>query len=141
MKKKMNLPPQLPKTGCYERLSRQDEGKIESNSIINQKKKNEQYALTHGFTNIVHYTDDGYSGTSFERPAWKQLMQDVESGAVKTVIVKDLSRIGRNYLEVGMITEVIFPQLDVRFIAIDNGVDSINHNSTEFVPIMNVLNE
>ncbi|MCQ2442886.1 MAG: recombinase family protein, partial [Oscillospiraceae bacterium] len=122
MKKKIKRP-FLPKTGCYERLSRQDEGRIESNSIANQRKKNEQYAVEKGFTNIVHYTDDGYSGTSFDRPAWKRLIEDVEKGKISVVVVKDMSRIGRNYLEVGYYTEMYFPQKRVRFIAINNNVD------------------
>jgi hypothetical protein len=105
-------------------LSRDDELQGDSNSIVNQKRLLEQYAQKNGFKNPVHYTDDGFSGANFERPAWKKLIEDVEAGKVATVIAKDMSRIGRNYLEVGFYTEVVFPQKQVRFIAIGNGVDS-----------------
>ena len=88
-------------TALYERLSRDDEQSGDSNSIVNQKQMLEEYAARNGFTNCVHYTDDGYSGGSFDRPGWKRLMEDIEEGTVQTVIAKDMSRIGRNYLEVG----------------------------------------
>ena len=85
----------IPKiTALYERLSREDDAMGESGSITNQKKKLEAYAAEQGFTNPVHYTDDGYSGSSFNRPAWKQLMEDVDAGKVGTIIAKDMSRIG-----------------------------------------------
>ena len=83
-------------TALYERLSRDDEINGESNSIVNQKKMLEKYALEQGFTNLRHYSDDGWSGTNFERPDWKRLLDDIENGLVGTVIVKDMSRIGRN---------------------------------------------
>ena len=85
-------------TALYERLSKDDELMGESNSIINQKAMLENYAKQQGFTNLVHYTDDGYSGGSFERPAWKQMISDIENGKVGCVIAKDMSRIGREYL-------------------------------------------
>ena len=128
-------------TALYERLSREDDLNGESNSITNQKQKLENYAAEHGFENLAHYTDDGYSGSSFNRPAWKKLMEDVEADRVGTIISKDMSRIGRNYLEVGQYTEVIFPQKGVRFIAIDNGVDSDDPSTSEFAPILNLVNE
>ena len=93
-------------TALYERLSRDDESAGDSNSIVNQKKYLEGYAAQHGFTNCVHYTDDGWSGANFERPAWKQLIADIEAGKVAHVIVKDMSRAGRDYLQTGFYTEV-----------------------------------
>ena len=88
-------------TALYERLSRDDELGGESNSITNQKTFLERYAKEQGFTSCRHYTDDGYSGGDFNRPGWKQLISDVESGTVKAVIVKDISRVGRNHIETG----------------------------------------
>ena len=128
-------------TALYERLSRDDELVGESNSIVNQKAYLEGYAAQHGFLNCVHYTDDGWSGGNFDRPSWKQLVADVEAGKVGTVLVKDMSRIGRNYLQTGYFTEVLFRQHDVRFIAIANNVDSDDPGSNEFTPFMNIMNE
>ncbi len=128
-------------TALYERLSRDDEQEGESNSITNQKRQLESYADEHGFTNCRHYTDDGFSGGNFERPGWKQLIADIDAGKVGTVIAKDLSRVGRDYVETGFYTEVYFRQKGIRFIAIGNGVDTINPVSSEFAPFMNVLNE
>jgi DNA invertase Pin-like site-specific DNA recombinase len=128
-------------TACYERLSRDDELQGDSNSIINQKKYLESYAADHGFTNCVHYTDDGYSGGSFERPAWKRMMADIEAGKVSVVLAKDMSRIGRDYLQTGFYTEVLFRERGVRFIAIGNGVDSADKSSSEFAPFLNIMNE
>lgn len=125
----------------YERLSRDDELSGESNSIVNQKIMLENYAAQNGFTNIRHYTDDGYSGGNFERPAWKQLVADIESGKVRTVIAKDMSRIGRDYLQTGFYTEILFRENGVRFIAITNGVDSNIEGSGEFAPFLNIMNE
>ena len=128
-------------TALYERLSRDDEMLGESNSIVNQKAMLETFAGQNGFTNIVHYSDDGYSGGNFERPAWKKLISDIEAGLVGTVITKDMSRIGREYLQTGFYTEVMFRQQGVRFIAISNGVDSNNAASGEFAPFLNIMNE
>ena len=128
-------------TALYERLSRDDELIGDSNSIINQKKYLEDYAVLHGFTNCVHYTDDGYSGGSFDRPAWKQMLADIEAGKVGVVIAKDMSRIGREYLQTGFYTEVVFREHGVRFIAVGNGVDSADKSSGEFVPFLNIVNE
>ena len=111
-------------TALYERLSRDDESSGDSNSIINQKKCLETYAAGQGYENIVHYTDDGYSGGNFERPSWKRLIADIESGKVALVLTKDMSRIGRDYLQTGFYTEVLFRKFGVRFIAIGNSIDS-----------------
>lgn len=128
-------------TALYERLSRDDEQLGESNSITNQKAFLEGYAQQHGFSNCRHYTDDGYSGSNFDRPGWKRLMSDVEAGKVRTVIAKDMSRVGRNYLETGYYTEVYFRQYHVRFLALANGIDSADPNSSEFAPMLNIMNE
>ena len=128
-------------TALYERLSRDDDQVGDSNSIVNQKKYLEGYAAQRGYTNIQHYTDDGWSGGNFERPAWKQLVADIEAGKVAHVLVKDMSRIGRDYLQTGFYTEVMFRQHGVHFVAIANGVDSDDQNSNEFAPFLNIMNE
>lgn len=125
----------------YERLSRDDELQGESNSIVNQKLLLENYATQNGFTQFTHYTDDGYSGGNFDRPAWKQMIADIEAGKIKCVIVKDMSRVGREYLQTGFYTEILFREQGVRFIAITNGVDSNDKNSSEFAPFLNIMNE
>ena len=128
-------------TALYERLSRDDDQVGDSNSIVNQKKYLESYAEQKGYTNIQHYTDDGWSGGNFNRPAWKQLEADIEAGKVAHVIVKDMSRIGRDYLQTGFYTEVFFHEHGVHFIAIANSVDSDDQNSNEFAPFLNIMNE
>ena len=128
-------------TALYERLSRDDDQIGDSNSIVNQKKYLESYAQQRGYTNIQHYTDDGWSGGNFERPAWKQLIADIEAGKVAHVLVKDMSRIGRDYLQTGFYTEVMFRQHGVHFVAIANSVDSDDQNSNEFAPFLNIMNE
>ena len=128
-------------TALYERLSRDDDQVGDSNSIVNQKKYLEGYAAQRGYTNIQHYTDDGWSGGNFDRPAWKQLVADIEAGKVAHVLVKDMSRIGRDYLQTGFYTEVMFRQHGVHFVAIANGVDSDDQNSNEFAPFLNIMNE
>ena len=128
-------------TALYERLSRDDDQVGDSNSIVNQKKYLESYAEQRGYTNIKHYTDDGWSGGNFNRPAWKQLEADIEAGKVAHVIVKDMSRIGRDYLQTGFYTEVFFREHGVHFIAIANSVDSDDQNSNEFAPFLNIMNE
>lgn len=128
-------------TALYERLSRDDELTDDSNSILNQKKYLEDYAAQHGFENCVHYTDDGWSGGNFDRPAWKRMIADIEAGKVGAVLVKDMSRAGRDYLQTGFYTEVMFRQYNVRFIAAANGVDSADQNSNEFTPFLNIMNE
>ena len=127
-------------TALYERLSRDDDLTGDSNSIINQKKMLEDYAREHGFTNCVHFTDDGWSGANFERPNWKRMIAGIESGEIGYVLVKDLSRVGRDYLQVGFYTEVMFKERGVRFIAIANGVDSDKRESSEFAPFLNIMN-
>ena len=128
-------------TALYERLSRDDDQQGDSNSIVNQKAYLTSYAADHGFAHCRHYTDDGFSGGNFERPGWKQLIADIDAGLVGTVIAKDLSRVGRDYIQTGFYTEVYFRRKGVRFIAIGNGVDTVNPISSEFAPFMNVLNE
>ena len=128
-------------TALYERLSRDDELQGESNSILNQKKYLEDYARQMGFSNIRHFTDDGYTGTNFNRPGFQTMLEEVEAGNIATVIVKDMSRFGRNYLLVGNYTELLFPNKGVRFIAVNNGVDSANPTSSDFTPFLNIMNE
>ena len=130
-----------PVTALYERLSCEDETEHESNSITNQKSLLQAYAHERGFANCRHYTDDGYSGGNFDRPGWQQLLADIEAGLVKTVLVKDMSRVGRNYVETGFYTEVYFGRMGVRFIAINNGIDNANPDSTEFSGILNIMND
>lgn len=128
-------------TALYERLSRDDELTGDSNSIINQKKYLEGYAEQHGYGNISHYTDDGFSGGNFERPAWKQLIADIEAGKVEHLLVKDLSRIGRDYLQTGFYTEILFKRHNVHFVAIGNSIDSNDPGSSEFAPFVNIMSE
>lgn len=126
-------------TVLYERLSRDDELVGESNNIVNQKKMLENYAKANGFTNIVHYTDDGWSGGNFDRPDWTRMIAGVEDGSIGAVIVKDMSRVGRNYLQVGYFTEVLFMKKGVHFIAIANSVDNRKRESAEFAPFLNIM--
>ena len=128
-------------TALYERLSRDDDNAGDSNSIVNQKKYLEGYAGQRGYSNCVHYTDDGWSGGNFERPAWKRLVEDIEAGKVAHVIVKDMSRVGRDYLQTGFYTDVMFRERGVHFVAIANGVDSDDQTTGEFAPFLNIMNE
>ena len=128
-------------TALYCRLSRDDELQGDSNSIINQKAILQKYADDNGFHNISLFVDDGYSGTTFDRPDWNRLMGLVDEGRVGTIIVKDMSRLGRDYLKVGMYTEMVFPNADIRFIAINNGVDSANQSENDMTPFINIFNE
>ena len=125
----------------YGRLSQEDERQGESNSIHNQKLFLEKYAADNGFENTLFLADDGYSGTNFDRPAWKKIVEMIEDGEVETLIVKDLSRLGREYLQVGQLTELYFPEKGVRFIAVNDGVDSLVERSNDFNPIRNWANE
>ena len=127
-------------TALYCRLSQEDERLGESLSIENQKLMLQKYAEDHRFPNHRFYVDDGYSGASFNRPSFKRMMTDVENGDVGIVIVKDQSRLGRDYLQTGMLMEITFPQYDVRFIAINDGVDSANGVS-DFSGIKNYFND
>jgi len=128
-------------TALYERLSRDDEQAGESNSIQNQKMYLEEYARQKGLRNIRHFSDDGYSGTNFNRPGFAALLEEIEAGHVETLVVKDLSRFGRNYLQVGYYTEIVFPKKGVRFIAINNSVDSANPTENDLTPFLNIMNE
>jgi len=124
----------------YCRLSRDDEQENDSNSIVNQKKILSKYATENGFNNPKFYIDDGVSGTTFDRPGMNQLIEDVEAGRVKTVIIKDMSRFGRDYLKVGYYTELLFTEMNVRFIAVFDGVDS-KYGDNEFTPFRNIINK
>lgn len=127
-------------TALYCRLSRDDGAEGESNSIANQKKLLAKYAKEHGFTNTKFYVDDGYTGTNFNRPGFRQMLEDMEMGYISTVIVKDSSRFGRNYLEVGQYTDYYFPEHNIRFIAINDCIDSDN-GEDDFSAFHNVMNE
>lgn len=128
-------------TALYCLLSRDDELQGDSNSIKNQKAILQKYADDNGFTNTEFFVDDGYSGTNFDRPDWQRLISLVEEGRIGTIIVKDMSRLGRDYLKVGYYTEVLFPGSDIRFIAINNNVDSANQQDSDFTPFLNIINE
>ncbi len=128
-------------TALYCRLSRDDEVQGDSNSIVNQRMILEKYAKDNGFRNVQVFVDDGYSGANFERPDWKRMIQEVEQGNVGIVIAKDLSRIGRDYLRVGMYTEIVFKEKKIRFIAIGNDIDSDKQGGDDFTPFINILNE
>lgn len=128
-------------TILYGRLSQEDDRLGDSNSIVNQRLLLEKYAQDNGFENTLFLADDGYSGTNFERPSWKKIVELIENGEVETLIVKDMSRLGREYLKVGELTELYLPTKGVRFIAINDGVDSLVEGSTDFNPIRNWANE
>ena len=128
-------------TILYGRLSQDDGSQGDSNSIQNQRLILERYATDNGFENIKFLYDDGYSGTNFQRPGFQELLTLIESGQVSTLIVKDMSRLGREYLEVGRYTEIVFPSYGVRFIAINDGVDSLYESSNDFTPMRNWFNE
>lgn len=128
-------------TALYCRLSRDDELQGDSNSIKNQKAILQKYATDNGFGNIQFFVDDGYSGTTFDRPDWQRLSGMIDEGQIGTLIVKDMSRLGRDYLQVGMLTEMVFPNNDVRFIAVNNGVDSVNGTENDMTPFINLFNE
>lgn len=127
-------------TALYCRLSRDDDLSGDSNSIVHQKEILGEYAKRYGFSSPTYYVDDGYSGTNFNRPDFQRMLKDIESGLVGTVIVKDMSRFGRNYIMVGYYTEILFEQAGIRFIAVNDGVDN-EHDSDEFTPFRNIINE
>ena len=127
-------------TALYCRLSRDDGTEGDSNSIANQKKLLAKYAKEHGFSNTKFYVDDGYTGTNFNRPDFQRMLADMDMGYISTVIVKDSSRLGRNYLEVGQYTDYYFPEHNIRFIAINDCIDSEN-GEDELAPFRNVMNE
>lgn len=126
-------------TALYERLSRDDELEGESNSIVNQKKILEEYASKNNLTNIIHFTDDGISGTQFDRPGFMEMMNGVNIGNIGCIIVKDMSRLGRDYLKVGQCMEIL-RQKGVRLIAINDNVDSF-YREDDFTPFRNIMNE
>ena len=128
-------------TALYCRLSRDDDQQGDSNSIVNQRAFLTKLAKEKGFRNLEYFVDDGYSGANFQRPDWQRMMAMVDEGKIGIVIAKDMSRIGRNYLEVGMYTEITFPQNNVRFIAVNSGMDSANQSDNEFAPFLNFINE
>lgn len=121
-------------TALYCRLSRDDELQGDSNSIVNQKAILSKYAKENHFSNTAFFVDDGYSGTNFNRPSWSELLERIENGEVATLIVKDMSRLGRDYLKVGFYTEILFVEKGMRFIAINNGIDSANQQDSDFTP-------
>ena len=127
-------------TALYCRLSNEDDLDGESNSIQNQRALLQKYSEDHGFTNIHFFVDDGYTGTNFSRPAMQEMLSLVEAGQVSTVIVKDMSRFGRDYLQVGHYTEIVFPSMNVRFIAVNDGVDS-ERGDSDFTPVRNLFND
>ena len=133
--------PAVKLTALYERLSREDDDiQNESNSIQNQKQFLADYAKSQGFKNIRHYTDDGTSGVRFEREAWQQLISDVENDKVSVILAKDMSRFGRDHVQVGVYME-LFRKKEVRFIAVTNNVDSLYPETLEFAPFLNIMNE
>ena len=128
-------------TALYCRLSQDDGREGESNSISNQKEILLQYAKQHGFLHPEFFVDDGVSGTTFMRPDFQRMQKMAENGEIATIIVKDLSRFGRNYLEVGKYLEITYPTLGIRFIAIQENVDTMNNTGTEMMPFNNIFNE
>ena len=127
-------------TALYCRLSRDDGMDGDSNSVANQKKLMQKYAKENGFGNTRFYVDDGYTGTNFNRPGFRKMLEDIEMGYISTIIVKDMSRLGRDYLQVGYYTDTYFPDRNIRFIAINDCVDSAD-GENELAPFRNVMNE
>lgn len=121
-------------------MSHEDELNGDSNSIINQRKILEKYAEDNGFTSYEFICDDGYSGASFERPAFSKMIEDVQAGKVTSIICKDSNSFGRDYLQVGMYTEIMFSEMDVRFIAVNENIDTARGDN-DFAPMMNLFNE
>ena len=126
-------------TALYERLSHDDELQGESNSISNQKQFLMEYAVSHELPSSRHFSDDGISGTRFGRPAFLEMMEEIEDGNIGIVLVKDMSRLGRDYLKVGQIVEM-FRQKDVRLIVVNDGTDTL-HGDDDFLPFRNIMNE
>ena len=131
------------KVGMYMRLSKDDERSGESLSIENQRKILTEYITQQGWTLYDEYVDDGISGTTFERPGVQRLLDDAKTGRINLILCKDLSRFGRNYIQVGQYTDYIFPMYNIRFIALTDNVDTANSASSgmDMMPIMNVFNE
>ena len=137
----MNISNQNKITALYCRLSQEDENNGDSDSIINQKAILTKYAKDNGFENVQTFVDDGYSGVSFNRPAFQELLELMENGKVAVLITKDLSRLGRNYIEVGNYTEILFPRWNVRYIAVNDNFDSLYSDGNELAPFKNLFNE
>lgn len=127
--------------GLYCRLSKDDGNSVESMSIWSQKVMLKQYAESNGIAIYDYYVDDGYSGTNFERPSFKKMITDIENGKINCVITKDLSRLGRNYLQSGAYIEMYFPQKNIRYIAVTDGIDTLNSSQNDIMPFKNILNE
>ena len=130
-----------PVTALYCRLSIEDGRDNESMSISNQKALLRDFAEKSGFLDYEYYVDDGYTGRNFNRPSFQRMIADIEAGKVRCVITKDLSRLGRNYIEAGSDIEVFFPRYNVRYIAITDGVDSVNRQEMDITPFKNILND
>ena len=129
------------RTAAYLRLSREDGDKAESDSIANQHKQLEQYLAEHPELELVdYYQDDGYTGTNFDRPAFRRMEADINQGKVNCVLVKDLSRFGRDYIEMGRYLEKVFPALGIRFIAVNDHVDSERGRYDMLLPMKNIFN-
>ena len=135
------LQPNQKYTALYCRLSRDDNLEGDSNSIQNQKLILKKYADDNGFSNTRFFIDDGYSGANFNRPAFEEMMEEVENGNVAVIITKDLSRLGRNQLHTGLYIEEIFPSNNVRYIAVNDSVDTLYETSSELMPFKNLFNE
>ena len=127
-------------TALYCRYSRDDGQETENASITHQKELLKEYAENNGYPNLRYYVDDGYTGTNFNRPDFQRMMENVENGIIETIVVKDMSRFGRNYILVGQYVEIDFPKYDVRFIAISDNVDSAK-GMNDLLPINNLMNE
>ena len=138
-----NFPPAYFKVGIYTRLSREDEKDKESESIDTQKKLLTNYIKSQGWTLFKIYVDDGFTGTNFNRPDFKNLIKDIELGNVNLVITKDLSRLGRDYIETGYYLEKYFPLKNVRYIALNDGIDTFDNNNTnnDMTPFKSVFND
>ena len=131
----------IPYAALYERLSKEDDTDGESASIAHQKEVLETYATHHGYPRFRHFTDDGYSGRNFDRPGFQEMLEEIRQGHIEAVIVRDLSRLGRNYLETGHYMEEVFPQHHVRFIALMNDVDMTRKTDTVMAPFYNLMND
>ena len=136
-----NMMPQINKVAIYCRLSREDGDSFESSSIQSQKEMLQDYALSHDWIIYDYYVDDGYTGTSFDRPGFKRMIKDCEAKKFNIIITKDLSRLGRNYLDTGRYTEEYFPMHNIRYIAVNDNYDSMDSSANDFAPFKNIINE
>ena len=131
----------MNKTAIYCRLSVEDKNKSESESIETQKALLNQYCLEHQFNVVGYYIDDGITGTNFERPSFERMLNDIDEGKINVVVTKDLSRFGRDYIYAGYYIEKVFVEKDIRFIAVGDGVDTINGVDDMMMPMKNVIND